>query len=279
MSSKKLIVYKSNEVIEAGYRLTLNEQRVILACIAQVNSVEELLITDEFELSASKFASLFSVSKDAAYLALIDVAESLFKRYVVIENPYKNKPEISVLRTNWISSIEYIPTHGKIILTFAQKMLPYLSELKGSFTRYEIKHIGNMTSIYGIRLYELLMQWKLAGTREIEIDGLKKQFQIEGKYASIKDFKKYVIEPAINDINAHSDYSVTWTQRKTGRRVTHLTFIFDEKATKTRAKPRSKEPMINGVSKSEIEKKARVGESWEAAAERIKGEMNSDIKN
>ena len=45
--------------------------------------------------------------------------------------------------------------------------------------------------------------------------------------------KKYVIEPAVSDINEFSDYQVKWTQHKTGRRVTHLIFTFaEEKARK-----------------------------------------------
>ncbi len=41
--SSKLTIYKSNQIIEASYRLSLNEQRVILACISQVNSAEKLI--------------------------------------------------------------------------------------------------------------------------------------------------------------------------------------------------------------------------------------------
>ena len=87
MNKTHLTVYKANQVVEASYRLTLNEQRVVLACIAQVNSKEALLKTDEFELSAKDFAELFSVSEKRAYLALVEVAESLFNRYVVVDNP------------------------------------------------------------------------------------------------------------------------------------------------------------------------------------------------
>jgi plasmid replication initiation protein len=170
---------------------------------------------------------------------------------------------------------------GKICLTFAKDMLPYLSELKGQFTKYELKHIGNMTSIYGIRLYELLMQWKTTGKREIAIDWLKKQFEIDDKYAAMKDFKKYVIDPAVNDINIHSNYQVSWTQRKTGRNVTHLTFTFAEKQPLTPEKPKRvtqpkpKEKMYCGVPKSEIDKVARTGETYEDAATRINREKNT----
>ncbi len=52
-------------------------------------------------------------------------------------------------------------------------MLPYLSELTGRFTFYHINNIGKMSSTYAIRLYELLMQWKTTGKREIEIEWLK----------------------------------------------------------------------------------------------------------
>lgn len=66
---------------------------------------------------------------------------------------------------------------------------------------------------------------------------------------------------------------MSWEQRKTGRRVTHLTFTFAEKQPLTPEKPKRavkpKEKMILGVAISEIEKLARIGESYEQAAARI----------
>jgi plasmid replication initiation protein len=222
--------------------------------------------------------------EDRAYHALIEVAESLFHRYVVIDNPYPDKPRVKQLKMRWLSSIKYLTDEGKISLCFSQKMLPYLSELKGTFTRYELKHVGNMTSIYGIRLYELLMQWRSTGTREIEIDWLKQRFQIEEKYSSIKDFKLYVLDPAVKDINTHSNYDVSWTQRKTGRRVTHFTFTFTEKKpvvelpVKPKRVKKVKEETVQGISKAEIEKLARPGESYEQAAVRIARENLKQAK-
>ena len=201
----------------------------------------------------------------------------------MIDNPDPSDKSIKYTKTRWISAINYHSDAGKVSLIFAAFMIPYLSELTGSFTFYELEHIGAMNSIYAIRVYELLMQWKTTGTREIEIDWLKKQFELEDKYASIKDLKKYVIDPAVKDINTHSNYQVAWTQRKTGRRVTHLTFTFAEKQPEPQpeakfAKPKAKGKMINGVIESEIKAKARVGESTQAAAERIKREKSANVK-
>lgn len=241
MNHKELTVCKSNKVVEACYRLTLNEQRVILACIAQVNSTMELLKTDRFELTAKDFAKLFNFSEDRSYSELQAVAKQLFHRYVIIENPKPENPKIKYTQTHWISGIDYVPDDGKIILRFAQDILPYLSKLRGEFTKYKLEYIGKMTSIYAIRLYELLAQWQSTGTREIELQWLKKRFQIEDKYEAIKDLKLKVLDPAVKDINEHSNFTVSWAQRKTGRRVTHLIFTFAEKKPAISPPPASAE--------------------------------------
>lgn len=272
MAKRKLTVYKSNKIIEAGYKLSLNEQRLVLSCVSKVASSKPLLASDRFEVSAKEFALQFGISQDKAYQTLKEVSEQLFERYVIIDDPDPLDKALKYTKTRWVSSIHYYADIGKVGLVFAPFMIPYLSELRGRFTFYLLENISKMNSIYAIRLYELLMQWKTTGQREVEIAWLKQQFQIEDKYSSIKDFKKYVIEPAIKDINAHSDYQVSWTQRKTGRNVTHLMFTFSEKQAAAIPVPKPKQEKVLGVSKSTIEKRARPGESWEEAAKRIKTE-------
>lgn len=229
MEHKSLTICKANEVIEASFRLSLNEQRVVLACIGQVNSTDELLETSEFELSAIDFAMLYGVSKDRAYSELQEVAKNLYHRSLTIHNPDPARPKLKKRETRWISSIGYMPEDGKIVLRFAQDMLPFLGALKGSFTRYKLEHVGKMTSVYAVRLYELLAQWQSVGKREIELDWLKEQLQLDSSYDRMNNFKARVIDPAIEDINKNSNFNVSWSQRKTGRRISHLLFEFEEK--------------------------------------------------
>ena len=154
-------------------------------------------------------------------------------------------------------------------------MIPYLSVLEREFTKYKLESIAKMTSTHAIRLYELLMQWGSVGERDVSIEWLKRQTQIEGKYTAIKDFKKSVIDVAVSQINEYTDLEVSYDQRKSGRTVTHLIFTFkpklspklEEKAPK-KVKPEGL--LINGVPKVDIERLARPGESYEDAAERIK---------
>ena len=229
MQNHNLTIYKSNKVIEAGYKLSLNEQRIILSCIAKVSSSKPLLATERFEVTAKEFSAQFGISLDKAYQTLKEVSEQLFERYVIIDNPDPTDKTLKYTKTRWISSVNYHPETGKVGLVFAPLMIPYLSELQGQFTFYLLENISSMNSVYAIRLYELLMQWKMKGKREIEIDWLKKQFELDDSYDRMFDLKKRVIDPAVKDINTHSNYQVSWTQRKTGRKVTHLIFEFSEK--------------------------------------------------
>lgn len=227
MSDKKLIVYKSNDLIESAYKLTLNEQKFLLACIGQVNSSEALTTKDKFELSAKDFARIFGIDERGAYDQLIDVAKNLHNRKITIQN---NKVKIT---TSWVSGfVEYKDNTGIVGLWFSQPVIPYLSQLKEQFTRYDLADISGMTSIYGIRMYELLMQWQSIGKREIDIAWLKQQFEIENNYSSISDLKKYVIEPAVVNLNKHSNLKVNHTYKKTGRNVTHILFEFKLKPAK-----------------------------------------------
>lgn len=272
--TKNELVVKSNHLIEASYQLTLNEQRVILLAITKIHRQKPLCAEDIFSISAADFSIYFDMDLNNTYQELIKVAERLYERTLIIHQPDPDFPTLTKTKTRWISSIDYIPETGTLRLMFAQKIVPYLSMLKEQFTKYPLVSVSSMSSIYAVRLYELLKQWSAVGKREVNLDWLKQQLEIQNEYQRMFDFKKYVIEPAITQINKHSDLQVSYTQRKTGREVTHFTFEFSPKLaieTKpTTPKKRPKGETILGVLKADIERLARAGESYEQAAERIK---------
>jgi plasmid replication initiation protein len=272
--AKNALVVKSNHLIEASYQLTLNEQRVILIAITKIHRQKPLCSDDIFSIHADDFSVYFDMDVNNAYQELIKVAERLYERTLVINQPDPDFPTLTKTKTRWISSIDYIPETGTLRLMFAQKIIPYLSMLKEQFTKYPLVSISSMSSIYAIRLYELLKQWDCIGKREVKLDWLRQQLEIENEYERMFDFKKYVIEPAITQINTHSDLQVSYTQRKTGRVVTHFIFVFTPKAVvKPKSSIKKKPPVgatINGVLKADIERLARAGESYDQAAERIK---------
>ena len=271
-------IYKSNALVEASYRLTPAEQRIMLSCIAQVRRDQP--ITDEvmYSISVADYAALIGTESGSVYKELEAAALRLKRREVWIkERPNGGKEQTLV--TGWVQSIRYLKSEGRIELRFTKDMLPYLTQLTEQFTRYALQDVAQMTSAHGMRLYELLCQWRDAGEREVSVEWLRDAFQLGGKYPAIKDFKRWVIVPAVEQVNEHSPLWCQWDQRKTGRRVSHLVFTFgmkaSEKALKTR-KPRPTKPTKSkakagmfGIPRTEIEAQARPGEEYEDTALRL----------
>ena len=244
---KNNLVYKSNDLVNARYEaMTLNEQILILSAISSVDP-RTLDGTNHVDVTVPAFADLADIKHHDVYNDLKEAVNRLFTRYAYIENP---EPGVNAVKTRWVSSIEYLDDKATIRLYFAQKILPYLSQLNSNFTAYRLKYVANFTSKYGIRLFELLMQWQTTGEREITIEKFRDIFVLGDKYNSIKDLKQRVLKPALNDINTHSNMAVKMGQRKRGRRVAAFQFTFSLKTEKNKRKK---------LTKAHIEKFARPG--------------------
>lgn len=270
---KDLSVVKSNDIVDASYRLSLNEQRLILLCISQIKKGQSINEKQKFIVNAHEFARTFKMALPNAYRDLQLVADKLYDRSVTINNPDPDNPKLEQTKTRWISSIGYIPGDGELMITFAGPIIPYISLLEGRFTRYSIYSISNMNSTYGMRFYELMQKWKSENGRnkkskELELTDLKSLLDLNDKYKSIKDFKKNVIEPAIKDINTYSDLKASYTQRKTGRRVTHIIFHF-QSDEQLKMPLNTSNPERPKLTKTYIEKHALPGESYAQAKQRL----------
>lgn len=267
---KNTLIVKSNALIESSYRLTTNEQRLILSCIAQIRRDEPVTDQKMYSISASEFSRICGIDPKTAYRELQSAALKLKRREVrITQEPNGKGRRKKTLIAGWVQTIEYTEGEGAVELRFNHDILPYLSQLNECFTQYKLQSIVRMSSSYGARIYEMLIQWKSKGKKEISIENLRKRLQLEKQYLPMCNFKARVLDPAIKDINKNSDLWVTWTQKKTGRKVTDLIFQF---GFKDGQKPRStkSEIRINGIEKSLVEKNARPGETYEQAALRIK---------
>jgi plasmid replication initiation protein len=70
------------------------------------------------------------------------------------------------------------------------------------------------------------MQYRSIGNRTLELNEIKIMFQLDEKYDRIFDLKKRVVDVALEQINQHTDYTVTYEQVKRGRTVHALKFFF-----------------------------------------------------
>jgi plasmid replication initiation protein len=261
------MVVKSNRLVEASYRLTLVEQQIILFAICRAREDQRGLSPEtSVSITAKDFAAMFGTHEDEVYRQLKEAMDTLYKRDVRIHDKHPKTGKPRVVNTRWISDKAYIDGAGTVEITFAPKMIPYITRLEKEFTAYRLEKIGHLSSVHAVRMYELLVQYLSIGNREFEIPRLKETLGLEGEYTDVIDFKKRVIDSSVKQINAHTDITTSYTQRKTGRNVTHLNFKIDAKETVP--KP-VKKPSLT---RTYVEKHALPGESWEVARERLRAE-------
>ena len=235
---KSELVVKSNRLIEASYRLSLNEQRIILYSICQCRDEQKGLFPDlPVTITADAFAKQFpSIDKTNVYRQLKEAMDALYERSVTIHDTDPASGHARVKKTRWVSEIAYIDGAGNIQVVFTPEVIKYITRLEIEFTSYQLEKVGHMTSAHAVRIYELLAQHKAIGNRTLNLKELRETLGITpDEYKLTADFKKWVIDASVEQINKHSDLAVSYKPQKTGRAITDFVFKIRDKERKAKA--------------------------------------------
>jgi len=235
---KSELVVKSNRLVEASYRLSLNEQRIILYAICRCREEQKGLFPDlPVTITADAFAKQFpTIDKTNVYRQLKEAMEALYDRSVTLHDIDPASGHARVKKTRWISEAAYVDGAGNVQVIFTPEVIKHITRLGVEFTSYQLEKVGNMTSAHAVRIYELLSQYRHAGNRTLNLAWLREALGVEpGEYKLTADFKKWVIETAVGQINKHSDLTVSYKSVKTGRAITDFAFKIRVKERKLKA--------------------------------------------
>ncbi len=219
------LIVKSNELIEARFNLTLNEQKLFLYAVSQLD--KDLLEFTSITVNIRDFTNLVDTT-EKRYEEIRDIARSLREKEVFINIDNK---QVSM---GWFSKVKAEERTGDIEIFFDNDMMPYLLQLKKRFTRYQLKNILYMKNKYSIRVYELLKQYEKIGSRSFELLKLKKVLALEkGQYIRIYDFERFVLKPSMEEINELTDINVSYEKVKKGRKVVGIEYTISSKDDKS----------------------------------------------
>jgi len=220
---EKQLVVKSNKLIEASYKLTLQEARIILLLTSMIQKDDQ-----EFNLVRIKvkdFVDFVGVKDKDAYRRVQDITDSLGDKSLIVRGINPNNNERTRLKMQWLASAEYFEGSGFVELEFSQKLKPYLLQLKSRFTKYQLEYALKLRKSYSIRIYELLKQWEKLKTRTVEIAELKEALGIDkNKYTFYGDLKRRILNPAQKEISEKTDISFKFIEIKKGRKVLMIRF-------------------------------------------------------
>lgn len=217
MAEFRDLIVKSNYIVEASYRLSLGEQRVIYVLTSMISQNDEEF--KPYKLTVKEFAEILETKSKNMYTQVAKYIDTLRERDLTIVK------EKSVLKTKWLSSAEYFVDSGYVELCFDPKLKPYLLMLKERFTKLSLEQMVSFNSQYSARIYEILKQYERIGERTFTIEELRRLLVIDfNEYPKYANFKQKVILKAINEINSNSDLVIKFEEIKTARKITSIKF-------------------------------------------------------
>lgn len=233
-----LVVVKANSLIEASYRLSIDEVRILALTVGTMDPKSNQQV---FDFTVADFMREFPEITNA-YKQIQAAIKRISERWVKTEDSER------ITEFRWVSSRTYFKKEGRFRIAMTNEVMPYLTQLKGQFTQYQLRHIAYFNSTHSVRIYELITQYRNVGNREITVEDLKKWLQVAENYSRWNNFKARVLDPAIEEINAKSDLFVEVEQIKRGRTIVALKFTINTKQAGSSSQKSAKRPKFPRMS-------------------------------
>ena len=238
------VVSTSNRLIRP-IELSANEYKALLYAMAVANFGEKNHIDKEISeqtyiyLYKDDLAELLGLSKRNSINVAIDrIYKELSSRvaHFVIEEPVDDIKK----KTKRVHSVVPIirelrwedDSKNALQIRFTSEVLPYFTQLAGgNFTTYQLKHLFALDSVASMSLYTYFIKNEFKfKTQEIYevpllLENLKALIDInETKYDRWVDFRRYVLDKIVAEINENTDLQLEYETIKKGRPIVGVKF-------------------------------------------------------
>lgn len=233
LSAEKKSMTQSNHLIQASYKMTLTEKRVLMLAVSKVNPIRETHEPLSFRITVQDWHEAYP-DDPHPWRSMQRGGDRLLTRFVTFTKSAKEKEKVL-----WFDKASYQEGEGVIEVNFGWTMSKYLANQLKYFTTIPILEVSQFKSIYSIRLYELLSQYKHTGILSISLEDFR--FSMACNYPQIRDLKDRVLNPALLEINSNTPLNVSFKQVKRGKTITAFQFFFEPMERNEKITPIHKE--------------------------------------
>jgi plasmid replication initiation protein len=216
---------QDNELIEACYRMDLNEKRLLMLGMSNVNpmgGIPDPAKPFKFQITATDWQEAYEDVN--AWQSIKRAADKLLTRQITLH------PDTNVIeKLNWFDSVKYFTNKGRIEVQFTRSVQIRLAGMLERFTTIDLFSVNKLRSFYSVRLYEILSQFSSTGYRIISLEDFRYAMDSVKTNPNTKLLKNRVLNPAVKEINSQSDLDCTVKDIKDGKRITHFEFTFNKK--------------------------------------------------
>ncbi len=130
----------------------------------------------------------------------------------------------------------------EIVFDLPKRIRKALIDPKGIYANLNLVIIRGLKSKYAIILYELVKDYEKVEIPEMTIENFRKLFNVENKYPKMPDLKRWVLEPAVKELNENEniDFLVSYELIKQGKAYTHIKFHVKPKPARVKLDQQTK---------------------------------------
>lgn len=215
-----IIRAKSDFFRSARYGLTLTEHRIIYYALLHGQQTGQPF--EPVTITVKEFQELCDVKGRGYYQVLHSITQDLTAK--TIEIRYKDEDGYHLTCIPWLIAITYHAKTTTVTIELNPKLKPFIDGKP--FTETEFYFLLKFSSSYSERLYEILKSLSFKALVDFDITDLRQRLGLESsnlnktagkvKYPNYNDLKRYVLEPALRDINQYTDLDI-FMREKRGR--------------------------------------------------------------
>ena len=216
---------QSNELIQSCYKMTLTEKRLLILGVSQLNPKDSYLNLDRanpiiMKVTAKDWMEVYGDDSRHAYRDMRRAAKQIFKRSIVLHPSVGIEEEF-----HWFDKAKYDDIEDAVTLQFNHDAATRLIGMDGDFTSVKLLAVNKLRKSSSIKLYEIVKNvYDMKGIGEWQIEDFRHAMDCEDKYPVMKDFKRRVINPALEEVNLQTDLNVDIEYIKNKRQVSRLRF-------------------------------------------------------
>ncbi len=132
--------------------------------------------------------------------------------------------------------VDFDDITGKTVISYAipRVVRKAMINKNGMFAKIDLIVVKGLKSKYAILLYELIKDYDKVQVPILSMQDFRKMFGVEDKYSRMPDLRKYVLDPACEEINNNPniDFTVSYKLIKDGKVYTHIKFHVKPKPAK-----------------------------------------------
>lgn len=232
------LVVKSNDLVrgtnelvkEATSDLSVSEMKLLHYLISKVDSVNDKNF-DFIEFSVIEYADVIGMNYSGKnYTDVKKNIMDLKRRAYWVTSPDNPFEEFTFA---WIDYAKINKGNGVIKVKLHSTLKEYLLNIKKNFTQYELDEVLALDKKYTFRLFEILLSHShnyKKHTYSISISELRELLGVEDSYEQYRDFRKYVLEAAVDEINSFTSMNVSFETERKGKYASAIKFHIEQKS-------------------------------------------------